>query len=1318
MVRAQRLSAFLPRLVLDRLARTGPAPATPTAQRLSGAVLWADVSGFTPLVERLSRGGAGGAETLSEALSVHFGRLIELVEAGGGDVLFLAGDGALALWPVAVERDLPAARARAEAVAHAMVAELDGSAPQPDVTIRLRVAASCGSLTALTVGGVDDRWLDVLVGGPLRDLRHASVATPTHPALTVVGRTDAPVLMGPPPAVDARALARYVPPPVVARVEAGQSEFLAELRTMTVVFVDLSALGQEPELERLQEVVAIAQTALAELGGSVYQLVQDDKGTSLIAVFGLPGGSHEDDPVRGTRFARLLVDRLAPLAGAVSCGVSTGPLFSGACGLPRRCQYTLFGRPMNRAARLMEAAGGDVLLDEETHGRVAQRLQLGAAQRLVLKGLDGPLTAYAGRFALRDAPVPVGALVGRRAERELLETRVAALVERGQGGAVVVYGPPGIGKTALLGELRRACEARSCAQAFGGADLVESRTPLHAVRAVLRALLGVPAGLPADEIEAHLGRMLGEVGENQELAPLVSQALDHPCEDSALTSQMTPSARAEISSRLLLALARLAARRAPFVAVVDDLHWADAATVALLPQLAMIPGTLWVLASRPGGSASDALAGLAGRGTDVPLAGLGEADVAALAARTLGARAIPEALAALLVERGGGNPLYSRELALALRETRRLTVVGGVCALAPSFRPESARDLPSSLAALVKSRIDRLPPGTQVALRVASVIGPSFERRILADVLAAEADGQPPAVDDALGDLARDGFLVADGAGADAQQMRDPDRVPRPPATGADGRSPSSPTRFSFGHAVVQAVAYELLPERQRARLHGAVARALEVAYGAATPAVYGRLSHHWHEAREPAKAAAFSALAARRALDGYANRDAVDLYRRALENLEASEGPRAFDLRRARLHAGLAQAHYGLTEARASRAAFEAALRHVGLPDPGAGGAVLLGIARHLGARAARALGVRPRPREATGAARERALAALSILAEWVTLDFWEGRPMEGAAKAFLGYRLAGPVLSSPLAAEAIARLGYVLAVTPFRFMALGELERAVELAVASGDLQAIASARVLLGMFYTLSGRAPAALRPLEEAQGPAEKLGVGLWRHRTRFMLGETLLCLGRYAEAGAAFIRAAEISVAVEPPVAGMSMCMRALAVAREGRLGEALAIIEGPTGLPIISGNFLPLQRFTALGVQAEVLARLGRVEEAVAVAREAQVLAARGQDCDVFFAGLHGHAGVVEAHLARWAADGRAGGTDARRALARLRRFADLYPAAWPRTDLLAGRWRALAGRPRAAARRLRRALARARAMALAYEQREAAAALDPAVRP
>jgi len=1294
------LASFLPKLVLEGIPRDGQI--RPAIEQMYGVLLWADVSGFTPLVERLARDQAAGAERLSDALGSHFGRFIELVEVEGGDVLFLAGDGALALWRVADSSEAPAILARVHAVAQRTVSELDGQLAQPDVPIRLRVALSSGRLAALNVGGFGSSWLTVVTGQPLQDLGRAtrgsapgkiamgapdreslenqngpSSTSPGASLVTTAGRRAAPLRIG---TVDPRSVASYVMPPIVARMEAGQGQFLAEFRPMTVAFVDLSAVGQEPELDRLQDVVAILQKVLADYGGTVYQLVQDEKGTSAIVVFGLPGCSHEDDPIRAIRFARQASEDLAPLIGRSSFGISTGPVFCGPCGSSSRRQYALFGRPMNRAARLMGAADGAILLDDETHRCASPKLRLGPGRRLSLKGVDGPVDVYLGNVGSQ-APPPSANLIGRLEERKLLVGKVEAVTDLLHREVVVVRGPPGIGKTTLLEELRRVCQARGQAIALASADFVESRTPLFALRGVLKEMLGLSSVMTLDEVQACLADSLREIDENVELLPLLGQALGYPTEESALVLQMTAAVRAESRNRILLGLVARAARRQRWVAVIDDLHWSDSATAALLPQLADVPGVLWVLASRPDGSAADVLAALAERGTELVLSGLERRDISELAAVTLGAQAIPESLTAFLVERTDGNPLYSRELALLLQETHRLAIVGGRCVLGSSFRPEALGDLPRSLSALIKSRFDRLPFGAQASLRIASVIGHSFELRVLAEVRGAEIRPE-----DGL-DL-----LVAEGI------LRPENRESAP--------------AYAFSHAAIHSVIYRLLPERQTRELHRATGLALEKLYGATTPAMFGRLSYHWSQAGESAKAAEYSALAARQALEGYANRDAIELFERALRNREASSERRDRDTEGAKLYAGLAEAHYGLTEVPEARKAFETAFRVAGFPDPGAGVGVFRGIVRYLLSRVAPGW---KRTRDASDPEGERLLAGLTILSEWTVLDFWEARLTEGAAKSFVGHSLAKSVISAPRAAEAVARLGYVLSMTPFRRFAERELLRGVDLANRSGDLQAMASTQVFLGMYYTLSGRSAEALGPLARAQYPVERLGAGLWRHRAWFMLGETLLCLGRLDDARSAFARAAEISVRAEPPVAGMSTSMGALAVARLGRLDEALALLDGPGGLPLITGNFLALQRFTSLGVKAEVLTRLGRLDEALLIAREAQALADRGQHCEVFFAGLHGYAGIVEAHLGSWERNLGGEGAQARAEAAcrRLRRFARLYPAAWPRADLLRGRLFALAGRGRAARRMFLRALSRSRRMRLPYEERTARAFLS-----
>jgi tetratricopeptide (TPR) repeat protein len=1295
------LAAFLSRLDLERLARTETPEVRPSVDRFEGVLLWTDVSGFTPLVERVGREGSNGAERLSDAFTAHFGRLIVVSEAEGGDLLFLAGDGALSLFRPFAEEDLASTAERALTAGRAVLRALDGSRPQPDIRLRLRAVVASGSLAAFTVGAVGDRWLHPVMGSVIEEIgAAASMAAPgelaiagSAAALLAARRPDrtasstnasssggrarpahAPLVLEP------SRLLPHVLSPVAARIMAGHSDFLAEFRIVTVVFTDLSALGAACELDRLQDVVVRVQTTAADFEGTIYQLVQDDKGTGVIVAFGLPGYSHEDDPVRAVRFARALQSELLPLLGTASCGISTGQAFCGPCGLSRRSQYAIYGRPMNRAARLMAAAGGTIMLDEATHRVASRRLALDVARQVAVKGVDDPLRAYVAGGAA-SASVTLGGLVGRKEERGLLERRLAELCDRGSTASVVIEGPPGIGKTSLLLELRQACAARGGAWSWGSADFVEQRTPLFGLRTIFRGFLGIDAGSTSAEVDRRIGEALGRLGESVELLPLMHQALGVSTVETELTRQMTPAVRSENRNRLLRTLAAHAGRARPSLVVLDDLQWIDAATSTLLPQLMELPGLLWVLACRTDGPAPELLERLPARTTRMILSGLGPTEIAAVTAATLGTDTVPESVVGLLVERAGGNPLYSLELALSLRETGRVQVAGGRCRIEESFGRDAGKDLPTSLSALIKSRVDRLPQAAQITLRVASVLGPSFERRVLTEVLRSTSVTSGGELDV----LEREGFLR-------------PDSTPGEP-------------RYTFRHATIQGVAYELMPPRQRAFLHRAAAMALETIYGMA-PIVYGRLSHHWNEARDAAKTSVYSALAARQALDGYANQDAVELFRRAIENQRPAVGPDEISVERARLYTGLARAHYSLTQPKEAREAFEAALRHVGYPNPGGGLEILVGIGRHLTHTLRRNAGASA---EATGASRERCLATLDLLAEWVTLDFWEGRPTEGAAKALLGHRLAQSVLSTSLAAEAVSRLGYVLAVTPLRFLAERELLQSVELAKASGDMQAVASSRVLLGMYYTLDGRAAKAIRPLQEAQAPAERLGAGLWRHRTRFMLGETLLCLGRFDEARTAFARAADLSIGAERPVVGLSTAMGALALTRLGGLDEALALIDGRHGLPLIEDSYLPLQRFTSLGIKVEILTLLGRPDEAAAIAREAQALAAHGQDCDVFFAALHGHAGVAQWNLALLdraltrprsrRGEVRALSEAALAACRRIRRFARMYPAARPRADLLASHWLVLVGQRRKARSLLERALSDSTRMEMPFEQ-------------
>src|SRR5690554_3167475 len=99
------------------------------------------------------------------------------------------------------------------------------------------------------------------------------------------------------------------------------------------------------------------QEAVYAYEGSINKFLMDDKGSTLIACFGLPPVSHEDDSTRAVLSAIRVCEKLFDLGLTVSVGITTGEVFCGVVGSKTRREYTVLGDSVNLAARLMQRAG-------------------------------------------------------------------------------------------------------------------------------------------------------------------------------------------------------------------------------------------------------------------------------------------------------------------------------------------------------------------------------------------------------------------------------------------------------------------------------------------------------------------------------------------------------------------------------------------------------------------------------------------------------------------------------------------------------------------------------------------------------------------------------------------------------------------------------------------------------------------------------------------------------------------------------------------------------------------------------------------------
>ncbi|MER6913542.1 AAA family ATPase [Streptomyces sp. NPDC000594] len=420
------------------------------------------------------------------------------------------------------------------------------------------------------------------------------------------------------------------------------------------------------------------------------------------------------------------------------------------------------------------------------------------------------------------------ALLGRDEVLGVLRARLVR-AGAGQGGLVLITGEAGIGKTSLAGWTVREARSRDMTVLRGscwGADGTPGYWPWTQV---IRGLCapGPDGSAPATAgTEGVVRRILLDGGAGAE------EADPFQLFDAVTTMLVT------------------AAQRRPVLIVLEDIHWADPASVALLGFLVQHLSLERVLTvatcrdteiDRPDHPARDRLLSLMTRSTTLPLPGLGTADVAELMRRTAG-REPDDTVTAEVLRRTGGNPFFVQEMT-------RLWAVG-----------HSMSGLSPGLHASLRQRLELLDGAVVACLGAASVLGRRFHPGTLAGV-----SGAAPA-------RVRHWLARA----ADAQLVE---------------TEPSG--RVVFKHDLVRETLYAGLDPVEVRRLHAAAVRALRdgAAGAAAAPDVPlpVELARHAHCALGELAAEEAVALmldAARHAQNRLAHEEAVGHYGRALERL------------------------------------------------------------------------------------------------------------------------------------------------------------------------------------------------------------------------------------------------------------------------------------------------------------------------------------------------------------------------------------------------------------------------------------------------
>jgi len=846
--RVDPLAAYVPNLLVDWLDREP----NRRHRRLPGTFVFADISGFTALTERLAVRGRAGAEEMGDLLNEVFERLLTAAYDLGASLLKWGGDAVLLLFdgPEHLQRGVRAAWDMQQVMR--ATGQLKTSAGQ--VRLGMSIGVHTGELDVLLVG---QRHRELVVVGPAatrtvlmeKVAQRGQVVLSTEAAAglpfactgAAVGDDGALLIRAPEATLAPNRRAKRsgvdlgvaMSPHLRDHLRAGSVDH--EHRAVTVGFVELHGCdallaksGADALTSAVDDVISLVEDVAHDHQVTLLATDVSEDGCKVILTSGAPH-SVGDGETRVLSAVRRVVDAhgLLALRGGVTCGA----VFAGDYGPFYRRTYSVAGDVVNLAARLMSRAGpGDVIALPEVVERSRTSFATSALEPFLVKGKRQPVRAFSvhGLESRRDEePLDAGgwdrnAFVGREAELSVLRAAAGAATE-GAGQVVEVVAPPGMGKSRLVEELLGGTTARVL-RADG--DIYGSATPYQPMQRMLRRALELPPDVEPDRLVEVLRRLTTSVAPDLlPYLPLLGVVAGVELPSTPEVDVLDPQVRRDHAERVTSELlGRLLPQ--PVVMILNDTHFMDEATGRLVRRLAAdVVDRPWLLVvtTRPD---TPTVLDPGPHVQSLALPPLDETALARLVALALDGTPLARHRQEELVRRAVGNPLFLRHL------------LGAVAAGA------DLDALPDTVEAIIAVQIDRLPSAQKRWLRAASVLGMTVDLALLKGVLGAEHSDAVSA--EGVADLVEPGH---------------------------------EPGTLEFAHHLIRLTAYEALPFRRRTELHARVADLLEDS-GSRDVALLSL--HSLHGERYDA-AWRYGSAAGDAAAEVYAPAEARECYRRAL---------------------------------------------------------------------------------------------------------------------------------------------------------------------------------------------------------------------------------------------------------------------------------------------------------------------------------------------------------------------------------------------------------------------------------------------------
>src|SRR5574344_1489811 len=903
--RIQLLTQYIPYKFVRFIGETKCCIFDKKIEELEGSVIYFDIIGFTHIIVNYIEGKRDIAE-LSNTFSDFYSVIIETVRELGGSVFQFAGDSLLICFEM-IDGETKQENFQRAFASMLRVLELSDnynsfSERGNGFILRPKIGIGCGKFNQILLGSKESFITPIIAGAAVRDavcceekctkqeiiineqaFKYANdeglgdnfqkednyyhlIESPENYMQKVIYPEyfDVSTLFDSPYFFNR--LTSFLNPVIRQQIKTSFQGFSGQYKDITCVMVrfdgDFAHQMYEGDAqhsyEPLNDIYSLMQSKAARYGAYCVKPDISDKGVVFPVLFGTPDAIENKE-----RNALLCAVEVLEEGGkknaisAVSIGIGTGMVYSGEFGGILRKDYTVIGNSVNFASRLMTYATEEkmysILIDDQTKKVIDPLCTFKIVSGITCKGCVGEQTAYLFTD-LKKEPLLKDKnrmLIGRDKELQTLHELYAQSLS-GRMSFAPVIGDAGLGKTYLVDQfLSEAVAKVPDVQILTGTCFqYEETTVFYCWRSSIRKMINMPDGISDRGAKDFMQNIFNEyLHEEMQWISLVLNMLGFDFIESSETANVNPQMKQYHFFSIIERLLQFEASKHPLIIVLEDIHWSDTISLAMLEYFLSSNGGMKILVVAVSREKKAIIDFFGQHNIDIiHLEQLPEEAAAQMTEVMLNMNEDAPLLVKKIVSTSEGNPFFIENIVRSLVENGTLVQDDeGKNSLSKNVKNIQNIVIPSSVQNIILARLNALKFEEQIVCKTAAVVGRNFTTECLMHILPEGITEQTVAV--SLKDFETHNIIIHDAKNANT---------------------------YSFKHMIIHDVIYDTVLEATKKELNAKVLNYLEEKYADNYTSVLELLEYHAQEAKEYNKVFLYAREAAKKTEKQFSAQDTI----------------------------------------------------------------------------------------------------------------------------------------------------------------------------------------------------------------------------------------------------------------------------------------------------------------------------------------------------------------------------------------------------------------------------------------------------------